>query len=46
MLINAPETLKKGIGHKVHGMVAAAAPPAAMIEGMERMGFDITMSTA
>ena len=42
LLINAPETLKKGIGHKVHGMVAAAAPPAAMIEGMERMGFDIT----
>ena len=23
-------------------MVAGAAPPAAMIEGMERMGFDIT----
>jgi fatty-acyl-CoA synthase len=42
MLINAPEELKKGIGHKVHAMVAAAAPPAAMIEGMERMGFDIT----
>ena len=41
-LINAPEELKRGIGHKVHGMVAAAAPPAAMIEGMERMGFDIT----
>ena len=41
-LINAPEALKKGIQHKVHGMVAAAAPPAAMIEGMERMGFDIT----
>jgi fatty-acyl-CoA synthase len=41
-LINAPEELKKGITHKVHGMVAAAAPPAAMIEGMERMGFDIT----
>jgi fatty-acyl-CoA synthase len=41
-LINAPEELKKGIGHKVRGMVAAAAPPAAMIEGMERMGFDIT----
>ena len=42
MLINAPEELKKGISHKVHGMVAAAAPPAAMIEGMERMGFDLT----
>jgi fatty-acyl-CoA synthase len=41
-LINAPEELKKGITHKVRGMVAAAAPPAAMIEGMERMGFDIT----
>jgi 3-(methylthio)propionyl---CoA ligase len=41
-LINAPEELKKGISHKVHAMVAAAAPPAAMIEGMEHMGFDIT----
>jgi fatty-acyl-CoA synthase len=41
-LINAPDELKKGITHKVHGMVAAAAPPAAMIEGMQHMGFDIT----
>ena len=41
-LINAPDELKKGIGHKVHGMVAAAAPPASMIEGMEHLGFDIT----
>jgi fatty-acyl-CoA synthase len=41
-LINAPEGMKKGIAHKVSGMVAAAAPPAAMIEGMEKMGFDIT----
>jgi fatty-acyl-CoA synthase len=42
MLVNAPEELKRGIGHQVRGMVAAAAPPASMIEGMERMGFDIT----
>ena len=28
--------------HKVSALVAAAAPPAAMIEGMERLGFDIT----
>jgi fatty-acyl-CoA synthase len=42
MLVNAPQELKRGIAHKVHGMVAAAAPPASMIEGMERMGFDIT----
>ncbi len=40
-LINAPEAMKAGIRHKVHGMVAAAAPPAAMIEGMEKMGFDL-----
>jgi fatty-acyl-CoA synthase len=42
LLINAPEELKRGIEHRVSGMVAAAAPPAAMIEGMERIGFDIT----
>ena len=41
-LVGAPEAMKKGITHKVHAMVAAAAPPAAMIEGMERMGFDLT----
>ena len=41
-LINAPEEMKRGIAHKVSGMVAAAAPPAAMIEGMEKLGFDIT----
>jgi fatty-acyl-CoA synthase len=41
-LINAPDAMKQGIAHKVSGLVAAAAPPAAMIEGMERMGFDIT----
>ena len=38
MLINAPDELKRGIEHKVSGLVAAAAPPAAMIEGMEQDG--------
>jgi fatty-acyl-CoA synthase len=42
MLINAPEELRKGIEHKVSCLVAAAAPPASVIEGMQRMGFDIT----
>ncbi len=42
MLINAPEDLKKGIKHKVNCLVAAAAPPASVIEGMQRIGFDIT----
>jgi len=41
-LINAPEAMKQGISHQVSGLVAAAAPPAAMIEGMEKLGFDIT----
>lgn len=42
MLINAPDAMKQGIDHKVNAMVAGAAPPAAMIEGMVKMGFDIT----
>jgi len=42
MLINAPAEQKRGIGHKVSCMVAGAAPPAAILEGMERMGFSIT----
>jgi fatty-acyl-CoA synthase len=41
-LINAPEAMKGGIGHTVHCLVAGAAPPPSVIEGMERMGFDIT----
>ena len=40
-LINAPEELRQGIG-RVSAMVAGAAPPATMIEGMERLGFDLT----
>ncbi len=42
LLISAPDEMKQGITHKVHAMVAAAAPPASMIEGMDRMGFDLT----
>jgi fatty-acyl-CoA synthase len=42
LLINAPDAIKEGIHHTVHAMVAGAAPPASMIEGMERMGFEIT----
>ncbi|MBS1190369.1 MAG: acyl-CoA synthetase [Rhodocyclaceae bacterium] len=42
MLINAPDHLKAGIEHPVSGLIAGAAPPAAIIEGAEKMGFDIT----
>lgn len=41
MLVNAPDTMKQGIPAGVKAMVAGAAPPASMIEGMERMGFDL-----
>jgi fatty-acyl-CoA synthase len=42
LLIAAPEAMRAGIGQKVRAMVAGAAPPASMIEGMARIGFDIT----
>ncbi|MCW5621247.1 MAG: acyl-CoA synthetase [Burkholderiales bacterium] len=42
MLINAPAALRAGIEHRVHGMIAGAAPPQPVIEGMEAMGFDLT----
>ena len=42
MLVNAPEAMKQGLPRGVKAMVAGAAPPASMIEGMERMGFDLT----
>ena len=41
-LNNAPAEMKAGIEHQVNAMVAGAAPPAAVIEGMERMGFNVT----
>ena len=38
-----PTKRPQGIEHKVSGLIAGAAPPAAIIiEGAERMGFDIT----
>jgi fatty-acyl-CoA synthase len=42
LLINADPAARAGIPRGVRGMVAAAAPPAAMIEGMAKIGFDIT----
>jgi fatty-acyl-CoA synthase len=41
LLINAPPEWREGLG-KVSALVAAASPPAAMIEGLEQMGFDLT----
>jgi fatty-acyl-CoA synthase len=42
LLIAAPPAMRAGITQQVRGLVAGAAPPAAMIEGMARIGIDIT----
>ena len=46
LLIAAPAEMRAGLSgpgrQKVRGMVAGAAPPASMIEGMAKLGFDIT----
>jgi fatty-acyl-CoA synthase len=41
-LINAADELKQGVAHKVSAMTAGAAPPAAVIAGMEGMGFNVS----
>ena len=42
LVLNAPPEWREGIGQQVNAMVAGAAPPASMIEGMARIGFAIT----
>jgi fatty-acyl-CoA synthase len=42
MVLAAPAALREGLPQRVHAMVAGAAPPAAMIEGMANAGFDLT----
>ena len=41
-LINAADELKQGIDHQVSAMTAGAAPPAAVIAGMENLGFSVS----
>ena len=42
MLIDAPPAQRAGITHAIDGLIAGAAPPAAIIEGCERVGISIT----
>jgi len=42
LLINAPESERTGLDRTVEVMTAASAPPAAVLEKIERMGFHIT----
>jgi len=42
MLVHAPETMKLAFDHVVEVATGGAAPPSAVIEAMERMGFRVT----
>lgn len=42
MLKNADDSLKSGIDHEIQGMTAGAAPPSAVIAGVEAMGINVT----
>jgi len=42
MINNADDEHKQGISHQVKVMTAGAAPPAAVIQAMQDLGFDVT----
>jgi fatty-acyl-CoA synthase len=42
MLVHAPEHVKRSFDHVVEAATGGAAPPSAVIEAMERMGFRVT----
>ena len=42
LLLSADPALRADITHQVRAMVAGASPPEAMVEGMARIGFDLT----
>jgi fatty-acyl-CoA synthase len=42
LIVNAPPALLTGIDHKIMGQVAGASPPAALIEGTEQIGIELT----
>jgi fatty-acyl-CoA synthase len=42
MLINAPKEQRDEITHRIAGQVAGAAPPAAIIEGADQIGIELT----
>lgn len=41
-LMNAPASMKAGINHPVKAFIGGSAPSAALLEGMEKMGFTLT----
>jgi fatty-acyl-CoA synthase len=42
MLVHAPDEVKRRFDHRVEVATGGAAPPSAVIEAMEKMGFNVT----
>jgi len=42
MLLNAPDAVRRAFPQAVQMMTAASAPPAAVLEGMDRLGIEVT----
>lgn len=42
MLLHAPEDTRRRFAHRCEAFTGGAAPPSAVIEGMERLGFTVT----
>jgi fatty-acyl-CoA synthase len=42
LLVHAPQTVKRRFDHRVEVATGGAAPPSAVIEAMEEMGFNVT----
>ena len=42
LLVHAPEAVKRRFEHRVEVATGGAAPPSAIIEAMEKMGFNVT----
>lgn len=42
LIADAPDHLRQGINHTVHGLIAGAPPPASLFERMEHIGFNLT----
>ncbi len=42
MLVHAPQSVKRRFDHRVEVATGGAAPPSAIIEAMEKMGFNVT----
>ncbi|WP_151638506.1 acyl-CoA synthetase [Noviherbaspirillum aerium] len=41
LILHADPAMRAGVTHRVSAMVAGAAPPPAMIEGLDRIGFEL-----